>query len=90
MSQTPAIDAVPLHCLAALPPLDLDPAVCPPADGSELESVAPASMVNVVARLEAFAGMSRMKRLALVVLCHTVTDRHMTRLKVGASVHASK
>lgn len=46
--------------------------------------MAPASMVNVVARLEAFAGMSRMKRLALVVLCHTVTDRHMTRLKVGA------
>jgi hypothetical protein len=39
-------------------------------------------MVNVVARLEAFAGMSRMKRLALVVLCHTVTDKHLTRLKV--------
>jgi hypothetical protein len=29
-------------------------------------------------------GMSRMKRLALVVLCHTVTDRHIMRLKVGA------
>jgi hypothetical protein len=57
-------------------------AVCPAADGSELESVAPAGMVNVVARLEAFAGMSRMKRLALVVLCHTVTDKHMMRLKV--------
>lgn len=40
-------------------------------------------MVNMVARLEAFAGMSRMKRLALVVLCHTVTDAHLTRLKVS-------
>lgn len=39
-------------------------------------------MTHVVARLEAFAGMSRMKRLALVVLCHTVTDRHISRLKV--------
>lgn len=53
------------------------------ADGSELESVAPKGMTNVVARLEAFAGMSRMKRLALVVLCHTVTDKHLLRLKVG-------
>lgn len=45
--------------------------------------MAPKGMTNVVARLEAFAGMSRMKRLALVVLCHTVTDRHLLRLKVG-------
>jgi calcium-dependent protein kinase len=42
------------------------------------------NMSHVVARLEAFAGMSRMKRLALAVLCHTVTDRHITRLKVCA------
>jgi calcium-dependent protein kinase len=42
------------------------------------------NMSHVVARLEAFAGMSRMKRLALAVLCHTVTDRHITRLKVLA------
>lgn len=55
------------------------------ADGSELESAAPSTMVNVVARLEAFAGMSRMKRLALVVLCHTVTDKHLTRLKEAFS-----
>jgi calcium-dependent protein kinase len=40
------------------------------------------NMSHVVARLEAFAGMSRMKRLALSILCHTVTDRHITRLKV--------
>ncbi|WIA37170.1 hypothetical protein OEZ86_014127 [Tetradesmus obliquus] len=39
------------------------------------------NMSHVVARLEAFAGMSRMKRLALSLLCHTVTDRHITRLK---------
>lgn len=52
------------------------------ADGSELETAAPGTMVNMVARLEAFAGMSRMKRLALVVLCHTVTDKHLARLKV--------
>eukprot|EP00878_Enallax_costatus_P010384 GHUV01010837.1.p1 GENE.GHUV01010837.1~~GHUV01010837.1.p1 ORF type:complete len:453 (+),score=145.23 GHUV01010837.1:840-2198(+) len=53
------------------------------ADESELEGEASASrnMTHVVARLETFAGMSRMKRLALVVLCHTVTDRHISRLK---------
>lgn len=50
--------------------------------GAELETAAPASMSHVVARLEAFAGMSRMKRLALAVLCHTVTDKHLARLKV--------
>jgi hypothetical protein len=44
------------------------------------------NMSHVVARLEAFAGMSRMKRLALSLLCHTVTDRHITRLKVGVSL----
>lgn len=54
----------------------------PAADGSELEAVCPSTMVNLVGRLEAFAGMSRMKRLALVVLCHTVTDKHLMRLKV--------
>jgi hypothetical protein len=54
--------------------------------GEELEAAAPASMSHVVARLEAFAGMSRMKRLALVVLCHTVTDKHLTRLRVRACV----
>jgi hypothetical protein len=43
-------------------------------------------MSHVVARLEAFAGMSRMKRLALVVLCHTVTSTHLMSLKVGACV----
>jgi hypothetical protein len=43
------------------------------------------NMSHVVARLEAFAGMSRMKRLALSILCHTVTDRHITRLKVRSS-----
>jgi hypothetical protein len=59
------------------------------ADGSELESVAPKGMTNVVARLEAFAGMSRMKRLALVVLCHTVTDKHLLRLKVGCEYFTS-
>ncbi|KAF8065772.1 CPK1 [Scenedesmus sp. PABB004] len=49
-----------------------------PADGS---TTAAGGMSHVVARLEAFAGMSRMKRLALSVLCHTVTDRHITTLK---------
>lgn len=58
------------------------------ADAAELEGAASASgnMRHVVARLEAFAGMSRMKRLALVVLCHTVTDRHISRLKVSITV----
>lgn len=52
------------------------------ADGP---AAAAGNMSHVVARLEAFAGMSRMKRLALVVLCHTVTDRHIIRLKVRHS-----
>lgn len=53
------------------------------ASGDDDEDAAVAAdMSHVVARLEAFAGMSRMKRLALAVLCHTVTDRHVTRLKV--------
>lgn len=62
------------------------------AGDSELEGAAAASrnMTHVVARLEAFAGMSRMKRLALVVLCHTVTDRHISRLKVGLAILDNK
>eukprot|EP00775_Hariotina_reticulata_P010807 gene10807-10963_t len=61
------------------------------ADEVEGAAAAAGNMSHVVARLEAFAGtscftakilsMSRMKRLALVVLCHTVTDRHIMRLK---------
>lgn len=53
------------------------------ADDEEGAVAAAGNMSHVVARLEAFAGMSRMKRLALSVLCHTVTDKHVTRLRVG-------
>lgn len=37
---------------------------------------------NMVRRLRAFAGMSRMKRLALVVLARTLTNRDVTKLRV--------
>lgn len=36
----------------------------------------------MVKRLKAFAGMSRMKRLALVVLARTLTDNDVKRLRV--------
>jgi calcium-dependent protein kinase len=38
---------------------------------------------HMVKRLRAFAGMSRMKRLALVVLARTLTDNDVKRLRVG-------
>lgn len=36
---------------------------------------------HMVKRLRAFAGMARMKRLALVVLARSLTDRDVTRLR---------
>jgi hypothetical protein len=38
----------------------------------------------MVKRLRAFAGMSKMKRLALVVLARTLTDNDVKRLRVSA------
>jgi hypothetical protein len=48
-------------------------------------STAPAAALgqHMVKRLRAFAGMSRMKRLALVVLARTLTDNDVKRLRVS-------
>lgn len=47
-------------------------------------ATAPAAALgaHMVRRLRAFANMSHMKRLALVVLARTLTDRDVTRLRV--------
>lgn len=50
-------------------------------------STAPAAALgqHMVKRLRAFAGMSRMKRLALVVLARTLTDNDVKRLRVSVA-----
>lgn len=54
----------------------------------QVAATAPAAALgaHMVKRLRAFAGMSRMKRLALVVLARTLTDNDVKRLRVGQSV----
>jgi len=49
----------------------------------QLAATAPAAALgqHMVKRLRAFAGMSRMKRLALVVLARTLTDNDVKRLR---------
>ncbi len=51
----------------------------------QVAATAPAAALgqHMVKRLRAFAGMSRMKRLALVVLARTLTDNDVKRLRVG-------
>jgi hypothetical protein len=44
--------------------------------------------VHVVHRLRAFASMSHMKRLSLVVLAKNVTHREVNRLRVGGQQQA--
>lgn len=48
-------------------------------------AAAPAAALgqHMVKRLKMFAGLSRLKRLALVVLARTLTDRDVNRLRVG-------
>jgi hypothetical protein len=50
----------------------------------QVAATAPAAALgaHMVKRLRAFAGMSRMKRLALVVLARTLTDNDVKRLRV--------
>jgi hypothetical protein len=49
----------------------------------QVAATAPAAALgaHMVKRLRAFAGMSRMKRLALVVLARTLTDNDVKRLR---------
>ena len=51
---------------------------------TQVAATAPAAALgaHMVKRLRAFAGMSRMKRLALVVLARTLTDNDVKRLRV--------
>ena len=51
----------------------------------QVAATAPAAALgaHMVKRLRAFAGMSRMKRLALVVLARTLTDNDVKRLRVS-------
>lgn len=57
---------------------------CPVFSLSQVAATAPAAALgaHMVKRLRAFAGMSRMKRLALVVLARTLTDNDVKRLRV--------
>lgn len=52
---------------------------------AKVAATAPAAALgaHMVKRLRAFAGMSRMKRLALVVLARTLTDNDVKRLRVS-------
>lgn len=57
----------------------------------QVAATAPAAALgqHMVKRLRAFAGMSRMKRLALVVLARTLTDNDVKRLRVCVQMSAS-
>ena len=57
---------------------------CTAFSPSQVAATAPAAALgaHMVKRLRAFAGMSRMKRLALVVLARTLTDNDVKRLRV--------
>lgn len=52
---------------------------------TQVAATAPAAALgaHMVKRLRAFAGMSKMKRLALVVLARTLTDNDVKRLRVS-------
>lgn len=55
---------------------------------AEAPANAPAAALgaHMVRRLRAFANMNHMKRLALVVLARTLTDRDVNRLRVSAGL----
>lgn len=57
----------------------------------QVAATAPAAALgaHMVKRLRAFAGMSRMKRLALVVLARTLTDNDVKRLRVRGGRRAA-
>jgi calcium-dependent protein kinase len=56
----------------------------------QVAATAPAAALgaHMVKRLRAFAGMSRMKRLALVVLARTLTDNDVKRLRVRPAIRS--
>lgn len=53
------------------------------SDNSEVAAPAAALGAHMVRRLRAFANMNHMKRLALVVLARTITDKDVNRLRVS-------
>eukprot|EP00878_Enallax_costatus_P007082 GHUV01007421.1.p2 GENE.GHUV01007421.1~~GHUV01007421.1.p2 ORF type:complete len:101 (-),score=26.01 GHUV01007421.1:2572-2874(-) len=55
------------------------------SDNSEVAAPAAALGAHMVRRLRAFANMNHMKRLALVVLARTLTDKDVNRLRVSCS-----
>jgi len=83
MSSTLLCCSLHLHLLPSSRPLRLrgaDAHAC-----TQVAATAPAAALgaHMVKRLRAFAGMSKMKRLALVVLARTLTDNDVKRLRVS-------